>query len=100
MRLIKAEPLMEFFGQKRIEWFDLDIGASTAYDIAKQAVEEEPTVGNVDEQRAVGAGQCVDDHLAFGVFDVEFHHFFARGEKDGEEDGKRKAENGKRKAGM
>lgn len=44
MRLIEANPLIEFFEQKRIEWFDLDIGASTAYDIAKQAVEETETV--------------------------------------------------------
>lgn len=43
-RLIDAEPLIKFFEQKRIEWFDLDIGTSTAYDIARQAVEEAPTV--------------------------------------------------------
>lgn len=44
MKLIDAEPLIKKFEQNRKEFIDIEPEASFAYEIARQALEEAPTV--------------------------------------------------------
>lgn len=44
MRLIEAEPLIKKFEQNKKEFIDIEPEASFAYEIARQALEEAPTV--------------------------------------------------------
>jgi len=44
MKLIDAEPLIGKFEQNRQEFIDIEPEASFAYEIARQALEEAPTV--------------------------------------------------------